>query len=56
VDDWPDSLLSIGRFAGLTGVSAKRPRHYDAIGLLSPAVTDEATVKPDFAAAPLATN
>jgi len=35
-----DHHLSIGRFAGLTGISANTLRRYDEIGLLSPAVTD----------------
>ena len=36
-------MFTIGAFAGLTGVSAKRLRHYDSIGLFSPAFVDPAT-------------
>ncbi len=36
-------LLSIGRFARLTGLTVKALRHYDAEGLLSPAHVDEWT-------------
>jgi DNA polymerase III subunit beta len=36
-------LLSIGRFARLTGLTVKTLRHYDAEGLLSPARVDEWT-------------
>jgi DNA-binding transcriptional MerR regulator len=32
--------ISIGRFAGLTGISANTLRRYDELGLLSPALTD----------------
>jgi DNA-binding transcriptional MerR regulator len=39
-DKEADHHLSIGRFAGLTGISANTLRRYDEIGLLSPAVTD----------------
>lgn len=35
--------ISIGRFAGLTGISANTLRRYDEIGLLSPAFTDPFT-------------
>jgi DNA-binding transcriptional MerR regulator len=35
--------LSIGRFAGLTGISANTLRRYDEYGLLSPAFTDPLT-------------
>lgn len=35
--------LSIGRFAGLTGISANTLRKYDEMGLLSPACTDPVT-------------
>ena len=35
--------LSIGRFAGLTGISANTLRRYDETGLLSPAFTDPFT-------------
>jgi DNA-binding transcriptional MerR regulator len=33
-------LLSIGRFARLTGLSIGALRHYDEVGLLRPARTD----------------
>ena len=36
-----DELLTIGRFAGLTGLSTHALRHYDEVGLLTPAVVDE---------------
>lgn len=35
--------ISIGRFAGLTGISANTLRRYDERGLLSPAYTDPST-------------
>ena len=35
--------ISIGRFAGLTGISANTLRRYDESGLLSPAFTDPFT-------------
>jgi DNA-binding transcriptional MerR regulator len=35
--------ISIGRFAGLTGISANTLRRYDELGLLSPAFTDPET-------------
>jgi DNA-binding transcriptional MerR regulator len=35
--------LSIGRFAGLTGISANTLRRYDKVGILSPACTDPET-------------
>ena len=38
-----DELLSIGRFARLSGLTVKALRHYDAEGLLSPARVDEWT-------------
>jgi hypothetical protein len=37
------ALLPIGRFARLSGLTVKALRHYDALGLLSPARTDSAT-------------
>ena len=43
MDDDRRHLLTIGRFAGMTGIAAKRLRHYDAVGLLCPAVTDQET-------------
>jgi DNA-binding transcriptional MerR regulator len=41
VDD--DELMTIGRFARLTGLSAGTLRHCDEVGLLSPASVDPAT-------------
>ncbi len=38
-----EELLSIGRFAQLTGLTAKALRHYDELGLLRPAHVDEFT-------------
>jgi len=38
-----DQLLSIGRFARLSGLSIKALRHYDEIGLLRPACVDDGT-------------
>jgi DNA-binding transcriptional MerR regulator len=35
-----DELLTIGRFAHLTGLSQHALRHYDDVGLLVPAVVD----------------
>jgi DNA-binding transcriptional MerR regulator len=35
--------ISIGRFAGMTGISANTLRRYDELGLLSPAITDPDT-------------
>ena len=37
------SLLSIGHFARASGLSAKALRHYDAVGLLHPAVVEPVT-------------
>ena len=39
----PAALLPIGRFARATGLSIGALRHYDEIGLLSPAAVDPAT-------------
>ena len=36
----PDRLLSIGQFARASGLTAKALRHYDAVGLLTPAVVE----------------
>ena len=36
-----NELLSIGRFAQLTGLTAKALRHYDELGLLRPAHVDD---------------
>jgi DNA-binding transcriptional MerR regulator len=38
-----DELLTIGRFARLTGLSVDTLRHYDEVGLLSPASVDPAS-------------
>jgi DNA-binding transcriptional MerR regulator/effector-binding domain-containing protein len=38
-----ERMLSIGRFARLTGVTVKALRHYDELGLLRPAHVDEWT-------------
>jgi DNA-binding transcriptional MerR regulator len=38
-----DELLSIGRFAQLTGLTAKALRHYDELGLLRPSHVDGLT-------------
>ncbi|MEV1249517.1 MerR family transcriptional regulator [Nonomuraea sp. NPDC049750] len=38
-----DKLMTIGRFARLTGLSVGTLRHYDEVGLLSPASVDPAT-------------
>jgi DNA-binding transcriptional MerR regulator len=37
------SLMPIGRFSRLTGLSVKALRHYDEVGLLRPAAVDEQT-------------
>jgi DNA-binding transcriptional MerR regulator len=38
--DSANRLLSIGQFARASGLTAKALRHYDAVGLLTPAVVD----------------
>lgn len=38
-----DDLLSIGAFSVFTGLSINALRHYDDVGLLTPASTDQAT-------------
>jgi DNA-binding transcriptional MerR regulator len=38
-----EELLSIGRFARLSGLTVKALRHYDELGLLKPAAVDEWT-------------
>jgi len=43
VEQTTDTLLSIGRFSRLSGLSVKALRHYDTIGLLRPARVDEDT-------------
>src|SRR5207244_11040798 len=40
-DQTTQSLLSIGRFSRLSGLSVRALRRYDAIGLLRPARVDE---------------
>jgi DNA-binding transcriptional MerR regulator len=35
-----ERMLSIGRFARLTGLTVKALRHYDELGLLRPAHVD----------------
>ena len=42
-DPSPGALLSIGGFARLAGLSIGALRHYDSVGLLVPAVVDDAT-------------
>jgi DNA-binding transcriptional MerR regulator len=39
----PDTELSIGRFARLTGLSLHTLRHYDDVGLLPPSRVDDST-------------
>lgn len=39
----PNGLLTVGRVAHRTGLSAKALRHYDRVGLLRPAAVDPAT-------------
>jgi MerR family regulatory protein len=38
-----DELMTIGRFARLTGLSIGTLRHYDEVGLLTPAAVDHAS-------------
>jgi DNA-binding transcriptional MerR regulator len=38
--DSPERLLSIGQFARACGLTAKALRHYDAVGLVTPALVD----------------
>ena len=38
-----EQLMSIGRFARLTGLTVKALRHYDEVGLLRPAAVDPGT-------------
>ena len=47
------TLLPIGRFARLSGLTVKALRHYDALGLLSPAHTDPATRHRSYSSAQL---
>ncbi len=39
----PERLLTIGQFARACGLTAKALRHYDAVGLLTPAAVDPAS-------------
>jgi len=39
----PNGLLTVGRIANRTGLSAKALRHYDRVGLLRPAAVDPST-------------
>ena len=45
------SLMSIGRFARLTGLTVKALRHYDELGLLRPAAVDRETGYRSYASA-----
>src|SRR5581483_11905262 len=45
------SLMPIGRFARLTGLSVKALRHYDELGLLPPAAVDPETGYRSYATA-----
>jgi DNA-binding transcriptional MerR regulator len=47
-------LMSIGRFARLTGLSVKALRHYDELGLLRPAAVDPETGYRSYSSAQLA--
>jgi DNA-binding transcriptional MerR regulator len=49
-----ESLMSIGRFARLTGLSVKALRHYDELGLLRPAAVDPETGYRSYSSAQLA--
>ena len=48
-----DELMTIGRFARLSGVSVHALRHYDDIGLLVPAQVDAASGYRRYAAGQL---
>jgi DNA-binding transcriptional MerR regulator len=48
------NLMSIGRFARLTGLTVKALRHYDEVGLLRPAAVDAATGYRSYSSAQLA--
>lgn len=39
----PSNLMSIGRFSSLSRISVRMLRHYDASGVLTPAVVDDAS-------------
>jgi DNA-binding transcriptional MerR regulator len=49
----PDELMTIGRFARLSGVSVHALRHYDDVGLLVPAHVDAASGYRRYAASQL---
>jgi DNA-binding transcriptional MerR regulator len=49
-----EPLMSIGRFARLTGLSVKALRHYDELGLLRPAAVDPETGYRSYSSAQLA--
>ena len=46
-----EQLMSIGRFARLTGLTVKALRHYDQVGLLRPAAVDRETGYRSYASA-----
>jgi DNA-binding transcriptional MerR regulator len=48
-----ESLMSIGRFARLTGLTVKALRHYDELGLLRPAAVDPETGYRSYSSAQL---
>jgi DNA-binding transcriptional MerR regulator len=48
-----ESLMSIGRFARLTGLTVKALRHYDELGLLRPAAVDPETGYRSYSSAEL---
>ncbi|MGF6885365.1 DNA-binding transcriptional MerR regulator [Nocardia sp. GAS34] len=39
----PSNLMSIGRFSSLSRISVRMLRHYDAGGVLIPAIVDNST-------------
>jgi DNA-binding transcriptional MerR regulator len=43
VNDTDDTLLEIGRFSALSGLTVAALRHYDGVGLLEPAEVDSRT-------------
>jgi DNA-binding transcriptional MerR regulator len=49
-----ESLMPIGRFSRLTGLSVKALRHYDELGLLRPAAVDPETGYRSYSSAQLA--
>ena len=48
------SLMTIGRFSRLTGLTVKALRHYDELGLLRPAAVDPATGYRSYSSAQVA--